>query len=47
MTEDPLERLDREERERKQKNTGLRTTTFVLLAIAVALVAEEFASERP
>ena len=37
MTEDPLERLDREERERKQKNTGLRTTTFVLLAIAVAL----------
>ena len=37
MTEDPLERLDREERERKQKNSGLKTATFVLLAIALAL----------
>ena len=38
MTEDPLERIERQERERKEKG-GLRTTLIVLCCIAVALAA--------
>ena len=38
MTEDPLERIEREERERKEKG-GLRTTLIVLCCIAAALAA--------
>lgn len=35
MTEDPLERLDREERERK--NNGLQKTMYILIAVAAVL----------
>ena len=35
MTEDPLERIARQESEKK--NTGLKTTTWVLAAIALVL----------
>ena len=38
MAEDPLERIERQERERKEKG-GLRTTLIVLCCIAVALAA--------
>mgnify|MGYP002622559701 FL=1 len=38
MAEDPLERIERQERERKEKG-GLRTTLIVLTCIAVALAA--------
>ena len=37
MTEDPLERIEREEREKKSRNNGLRTTAIVLAVAAVAL----------
>ena len=36
MAEDPLERIEREERERKA-NGGLKTTLWILIAVAVAL----------
>jgi len=36
MTEDPLERIERQERERKEKG-GLRTTLIVLCCVAAAL----------
>ena len=36
MAEDPLERIERQERERKA-NGGLRTTLYILIALAVAL----------
>ena len=40
MAEDPLERIEREAREKKQRNAGgLRTATIVLAAVAVALAA--------
>ena len=38
MTEDPLERIEREEREKKNRNGGLKTA-LVLLAIAAAALA--------
>ncbi len=38
MAEDPIERIERQERERKEKG-GLRTTLIVLTCIAVALAA--------
>ncbi|MBR1570096.1 MAG: hypothetical protein IJ651_05135 [Bacteroidales bacterium] len=38
MAEDPLERIERQERERKEKG-GLRTTLIILTCIAVALAA--------
>ena len=38
MTEDPLERIERQERERKEKG-GLRTTLIVLCCVAAALAA--------
>jgi len=37
MTEDPLERIEREERERKNRNGGLKTAMIILAVIAVAL----------
>ncbi len=37
--EDPLERLDREERERKARGGNLRTIMYVLIAVAVLLAA--------
>ena len=37
MKEDPLERLDREERERKQRNTDLRKVMYALIAVAAIL----------
>lgn len=37
--EDPLERLDREERERKERNTDLRKVMYALIAVAVLLGA--------
>lgn len=39
--EDPLERLERLEREKQEKrnSSGLRTTMFILIAVAVALAA--------
>ena len=37
MTEDPLERIEREEREKKNRNGGLRTATIVLAVAALAL----------
>ena len=37
MKEDPLERLDREERERKERNTDLRKVMYVLVGVAALL----------
>ena len=37
MTEDPLERIEREEREKKNRNGGLKTATVVLAVAALAL----------
>ena len=37
MTEDPLERIEREEREKKNRNGGLRTVTILLAVAALAL----------
>ncbi len=37
MTEDPLERIEREEREKKSRNNGLKTTTIILAVVAAAL----------
>ena len=37
MKEDPLERLDREERERKERNTDLRQVMYVLVGVAALL----------
>ena len=37
MAEDPLERIEREEREKKNRNTGLKTATIVLSAAAALL----------
>ena len=37
MTEDPLERIEREEREKKNRNGGLRTATIILAVAALAL----------
>ena len=37
MAEDPLERIEREEREKKARNNGLRTAVIVLSVIAIAL----------
>ena len=37
MKEDPLERLDREERERKARNTDLRKVMYALIAVAAIL----------
>jgi len=37
MTEDPLERIEREEREKKNRNGGLKTAMIVLAVIAAAL----------
>jgi len=37
MTEDPLERIEREERERKNRNGGLKTATIILAVAALAL----------
>ena len=42
MTEDPLERIEREEREKKNRNGGLKTA-LVLLAVAAAALAAGFA----
>ena len=39
MAEDPLERIEREEREKKNRNTGLKTATVVLAAAAALLAA--------
>ena len=39
MAEDPLERLDREAREKKERNSGLRVTMYAMIAVAVALAA--------
>ena len=39
MAEDPLERIEREEREKKNLNTGLKTATIVLAAAAALLAA--------
>lgn len=39
MKEDPLERLDREERERKERNTDLRKVMYLLIAVAAILAA--------
>ncbi|MBO4585145.1 MAG: hypothetical protein J5675_01605 [Bacteroidales bacterium] len=36
MAEDPLERIERQERERKQ-NGGLRTTLYIMIVLAIAL----------
>ena len=37
MTEDPLERIEREEREKKNRNGGLKTAMIVLAVVAAAL----------
>ena len=37
MTEDPVERIEREEREKKSRNNGLKTTTIILAVVAAAL----------
>ena len=37
MTEDPLERIEREEREKKNRNGGLKTALVILAVAAVAL----------
>ena len=37
MTEDPLERIEREEREKKNRNGGLKTATVILAVAALAL----------
>ena len=37
MTEDPLERIEREEREKKTRNGGLKTATIILAVAALAL----------
>ena len=37
MTEDPLERIEREEREKKSRNGGLKTAMIVLAVVAAAL----------
>ena len=37
MTEDPLERIEREEREKKNRNGGLKTATIILPVAALAL----------
>ena len=37
MTEDPLERIEREEREKKNRNGSLKTATIVLAVAALAL----------
>ena len=37
MTEDPLERIEREEREKKNRNGGLKTATIALAVAALAL----------
>ena len=42
MTEDPLERIARQESEKK--NTGLKTTTWVLAAIALVLAGSLLAA---
>ena len=39
MAEDPLERIEREEREKKQRNGGLKTLMWVLVAVAAILAA--------
>ena len=39
MAEDPLERIEREEREKKQRNGGLKTVMWVLVAVAAVLAA--------
>ncbi|MBQ1751153.1 MAG: hypothetical protein II130_00980 [Bacteroidales bacterium] len=39
MAEDPLERIEREEREKKQRNGGLKTLMWVLVAVAALLAA--------
>ena len=39
MTEYPLERIEREEREKKNRNGGLKTATIILAALALALAA--------
>ena len=39
MTEDPLERIEREEREKKSRNGGLKVATIVLAVAALALAA--------
>ena len=39
MTEDPLERIEREEREKKSRNGGLKAATIILAAAALALAA--------
>lgn len=39
MSEDPLERIEREEREKKQNNGGLKTAMWVLVAVAALLAA--------
>ena len=37
MTEDPLERIEREEREKKNRNGSLKTATIILAVAALAL----------
>ena len=37
VKEDPLERLDREARERKERNTDLRKVMYSLIAVALVL----------
>ena len=37
MTEDPLERIEREEREKQNRNGGLKTATIILAVAALAL----------
>ncbi len=37
MTEDPLERIEREEREKKNRNGGMKAATIALAVIALAL----------
>lgn len=37
--EDPLERIEREERERKARNSGLRTIMYAMIGVAVLLAA--------
>ena len=39
MAEDPVERIEREEREKKQRNGGLKTLMWVLVAVAALLAA--------
>ena len=37
MTEDPLERIERQEREKKNRNGGLKTAAIILAVVALAL----------